>query len=70
MSNKRHTKNPKAGDGRASFNEPTAASLLGIAKHALRDLRLSRRVVGCRLGRHVVYERVELERLLWESRLH
>ena len=55
-------------NGQLAYPEAEAAATLGIAKHALRDLRLSGHVVGCRLGRKVVYERGELEKLLGENR--
>ena len=51
-------------NGRLSYGEAEAASLIGIPKHSLRDLRLSGKAKGVRLGRRIVYERGELLRLL------
>lgn len=55
-------------NGKLSFGESTAAAMLNIPRHSLRDLRLSGRVVGCKLGKRIVYERSQLETLLKESR--
>ena len=56
-------------NGHLSFNEARAAEILGIQKHALRDLRLSGQVVGCKLGARVCYAREELLRLLHAKRM-
>jgi hypothetical protein len=51
-------------DGRLGFGESEAAELLGLPRHSLRDLRLSGQVKGSRLGKRIIYQRAELEKLL------
>lgn len=54
--------------GRLTDVEGTAASLLGVPRHTLRDLRLSGRIRASRLGKRVVYTRDSLLVLLRENR--
>lgn len=54
---------------RLAFPEAEAAALLGVARHTLRDARLRGELVGCRVGKKVVYERDELIRFLRQQRL-
>lgn len=49
---------------RLGYNEAEAASLLGLAKHQLRDLRLRGEAKATKLGKGWVYARTELMRLL------
>lgn len=52
------------GSSRLAYTEPEAANLLGLPRHSLRDLRLAGKVRASRLGKRIIYERCELERLL------
>lgn len=54
----------KLSDGRLGYPEAEAAELLGIAKHVLRDHRLSGKVRATRIGKTLVYPRCELLKLL------
>jgi hypothetical protein len=56
----------KLGD-RLAYPEAEAAGLLGIAKHSLRDLRLSGQIRGRLAGKRIVYARSELLRFLAEG---
>lgn len=56
-------------NGRLAFDEDTAAKLLGISKHSLRDARLRGEVTACKIGKKILYEREALQRLLVESRI-
>ncbi len=53
---------------RIAFTEPEAASLLGVARHTLRDARLRGELAGSRVGKKIVYERTELLRFLQQQR--
>lgn len=53
---------------RLAFPEPEAAALLGVRPHILRDARLRGELVGCRVGKKVLYEREELLRFLRQQR--
>jgi hypothetical protein len=47
-----------------AYTEPEAAALLSIRPHVLRDARLRGEIVGCRVGKRILYERDELSRFL------
>ena len=51
----------------AARNEAEAAGACGVARHVLRDLRLSGRIKARKLGRKVVYTREDLMRALEET---
>ena len=42
-------------DGRFGFSEPEAAALLGIRRHALRDLRRGGKIKASKPGARIVY---------------
>lgn len=56
----------RLGNGQLAYDEATAASLLGTAKHSLRDLRLRGEIVGFLLGKKMHYSRSELLRFISE----
>lgn len=56
-------------NGRLGFTEREAASMLGIAKHVLRDCRLRGEIAGFRAGRGVCYSREELLRFMSEQEI-
>jgi hypothetical protein len=56
-------------DGRISFTEPEAASLLGVKRHVLRDARLRGEVEASRIGARVVYTRDALLAYIARNRL-
>lgn len=49
---------------RLGYPEPEAASLLGVARHVLRDARLRGELHGRLVGKKIVYSRSELVRFL------
>jgi hypothetical protein len=51
-------------NGRLGYTEAEAATLIGVAKHVLRDCRLRGEIHGKPVGRKVVYSRDELARFL------
>ena len=60
----------RLGDGRRlAFTESEAASLLGIAKHNLRDCRLREEITGAKVGNKTVYEATELRAFLARQRM-
>lgn len=50
--------------GRVALDEAEAARACGVARHVLRDLRLSGQIKARKLGRKVVYTREDLMRAL------
>lgn len=46
--------------GRLTLTEPEAAEALGVPRHVLRDARLAGELRGRRVGRRVVYTRLDL----------
>ena len=50
--------------GRVALDEAEAARACGVARHVLRDLRLSGRIRARKLGRKVVYTREDLMRAI------
>jgi hypothetical protein len=46
--------------GRVALDEAEAARACGVARHVLRDLRLSGRIKGRKLGRKIVYTRQDV----------
>jgi hypothetical protein len=50
--------------GRVALDEAEAARVCGVARHVLRDLRLSGRIRARKLGRKIVYTREDLMRAL------
>ena len=46
--------------GRLALTEPEAAQSIGVPRHVLRDARLSGELRGRRVGRRVVYTRLDL----------
>ncbi len=46
--------------GRLTLTESEAAAACGVARHVLRDLRLSGQIQTRKLGRRVVYSRADL----------
>ena len=53
---------------RLAYAEPEAAALIGVAPHALRDARLRGELVGSKVGKKILYERVELIEFLSRQR--
>jgi len=56
-------------DGKLAYPEAEAASLLGVARHVLRDARLRGEIVASRIGKRVLYSREELLKLLDRKRI-
>ena len=50
--------------GRVALDETEAARACGVARHVLRDLRLSGQIQARKLGRKVVYTREDLLRAM------
>ena len=48
------------GDGRLAWDESEAAKLIGVARHVLRDARLTGKVQHGRCGRKILYSRRQL----------
>jgi hypothetical protein len=53
---------------RIALGEAEAATMLGVPRHVLRDMRLRGEVVAGKLGRRIVYSREQLLVLLERSR--
>jgi hypothetical protein len=49
---------------RLAYSEAEAAALLGVRRHVLRDARLRRELDGAKVGKRIMYTRVELLRFL------
>jgi rRNA-processing protein FCF1 len=49
---------------RIAYTEGEAASLIGVARHVLRDARLRHEIEASRVGKRIVYTRDELLRFL------
>ncbi len=47
-------------DGRIAYTEPEAAALLGVQSHVLRDLRRMGEIEASKVGKRIVYMRVDL----------
>ena len=54
---------------RLSYGEAEAASLLGVPRHVLRDMRYAGDVRASKVGKRVVYQRCELLRILAANEL-
>ena len=50
--------------GRLALDDAEAAQACGVARHVLRDLRLTGKIKGRKLGRKVVYTRDDLLAIL------
>jgi hypothetical protein len=55
---------PMNGSSRLGYSESEAAALLGIPRHSLRDCRLRGEIHATKVGKRLIYQRSELDRLL------
>ena len=51
-------------DGKIAYDEASAAALLSVNRHQLRDCRLRGEISGSRCGKRVLYSRAELLKFL------
>ena len=54
---------------RIAYTEPEAATILGIARHVLRDCRLRGEVAASKCGKRIMYRRSDLLNLLDRNRI-
>ena len=59
----------KTPDDRLAYSEPEAAALLGLQPYQLRDCRRRGEIVGCRVGKRVLYSIEEVRGLLERAQI-